>query len=247
MPEKIQKVAFVTGASRGIGKAIALLFGREDYAVVCASRTPNDLQKVVQRIIDFGGEALAIELDVSILVDFQSCVKKVVEKYGMIDVLINNAGVVRDKLLLRMSENDWDTVLNTNLKGCFNGIKAVTPVMMKNRYGRIINITSIVGITGNAGQANYASSKAGIIGLTKSVAKELASRNITVNAVAPGYIDTDMTDNLSDKAREELINQIPLRRIGTPEDVALTVKFLTENGANYITGQTISVNGGLHM
>lgn len=247
MPEKIQKVAFVTGASRGIGKAIALLFGREDYAVVCASRTPNDLQKVVQRIIDLGGEALAIELDVSILVDFQSCVKKVVEKYGMIDVLINNAGVVRDKLLLRMSENDWDTVLNTNLKGCFNGIKAVTPVMMKNRYGRIINITSIVGITGNAGQANYASSKAGIIGLTKSVAKELASRNITVNAVAPGYIDTDMTDNFSDKVREELINQIPLRRIGIPEDVALTVKFLTENGANYITGQTISVNGGLHM
>ena len=178
--------------------------------------------------------------------DFQNSVKKATNELGSIDVLVNNAGITKDKLILRMTEDDWDLVQDVNLKGCFNGIKAVTPVMMKARKGRIINITSVVGLTGNAGQANYAASKAGIIGLTKSAAKELASRNISVNAIAPGYIETEMTEGLSESVRSDLLNQIPMGTIGKSEDVAHAALFLASNEAGYITGQVISVNGGLH-
>ncbi|MAG20869.1 MAG: 3-oxoacyl-[acyl-carrier-protein] reductase [Candidatus Marinimicrobia bacterium] len=247
MPENDSRVAFVTGASRGIGKAVAYLFGNQDVKVVCASRTAADLDKVVNEITDAGGEALATPLDTSDASAFSTAVKQAVEHFGAIHILVNNAGITRDKLILRMSETDWDSVLDVNLKGYFNGIKAVTPFMMKNRFGRIINITSLVGIAGNAGQSNYAASKAGAIGLTKSAAKELASRNITVNAIAPGYIETDMTEQLSEDVKNELINQIPLQRIGSPDDVAQLVSFIASDEAGYITGQTISVNGGLYM
>ena len=241
------KVALITGASRGIGRSIAELFGKNGIKVICASRTLEDLETVVSEIEAHGGEAMAFPLDVSKQDEFKACVKKGVERFGTIDILVNNAGIVRDKLLLRMSESDWDIVLNTNLKGCFNGVKAVIPIMIKNRSGRIINITSVVGICGNAGQTNYAASKAGIIGLTKSVAKEFASRNITSNAIAPGYIETDITVQLSDKVKQDLINQIPLGKIGSPEDIAHLALFLASEQAGYITGQTISVNGGLYI
>lgn len=247
MPEGNDRVAFVTGASRGIGRAVAVLFGSQGLKVVCASRTEADLERVATEITDAGGEAIAMPLDTSDTTAFSAAVKQSVERFGSIHILVNNAGIVRDKLILRMSEKDWDTVLDINLKGYFNGIKAATPFMMKNRFGRIINITSVVGITGNAGQSNYASSKAGAIGLTKSAAKELASRNITVNAIAPGYIETDMTKQLSEDVKNELTNQIPLKRIGSPSDVAQLVSFIASDEAGYITGQTISVDGGLYM
>ncbi len=246
MPDLNGKIAFVTGASRGIGRAIAELFAANGVTVVCASRTVADLEIVVKNIEENGGKALVQQLDVSSMKDFQDAVKKISEELGGIDILVNNAGITRDKLMLRMSEDDWDMVQAVNLKGCFNGIKAVTLAMMKARKGRIINITSVVGLTGNAGQANYAASKAGIIGLTKSAAKELASRNICVNAIAPGYIDTEMTTELSETVRESLLDLIPLGTIGKPEDVAHVALFLASDEAGYITGEVISVNGGLH-
>ena len=246
MPDFNGKTVFVTGASKGIGRAIAEVFATNGATVICASRTVADLEIVVKNIKENGGKAIVHQLDVSNTKDFQDCVKKVLDELGSIDVLVNNAGITKDKLILRMSEDDWDLVQAVNLKGCFNGIKAVTPAMMKARNGAIINITSVVGLTGNAGQANYAASKAGIIGLTKSAAKELASRNISVNAIAPGYIETEMTIELSESVREGLLNQIPMGTIGKPEDVAHAALFLASDAAGYITGQVISVNGGLH-
>ncbi len=246
MPDFNGKTVFVTGASKGIGRAIAEVFATNGATVVCASRTVADLEIVVKYIKKNGGKAIVHQLDVSNTKDFQDCVKKGLDELGSIDVLVNNAGITKDKLILRMSEDDWDLVQAVNLKGCFNGIKAVTPAMMKARNGAIINITSVVGLTGNVGQANYAASKAGIIGLTKSAAKELASRNISVNAIAPGYIETEMTIELSESVREGLLNQIPMGTIGKPEDVAHAALFLASDAAGYITGQVISVNGGLH-
>ncbi len=239
--------AFVTGASRGIGRAIAKLFASNGIRVTCASRTIEALDEVVSEIRESGGEAHAIRLDVSDMSDFASAVAESADKFGSVDFLVNNAGIVKDNLLLRMKENDWDTVIDINLKGCFNGIKAVTPIMMKKRSGRIINISSVSGMMGNAGQANYSAAKAGMIGLTKTTARELASRSITVNAIAPGYIATDMTSDLNDQVKEDLINHIPLGRIGTADEIAETVLFLCSAAAGYITGQTIAVNGGLYM
>ena len=241
------KSAFISGASKGIGLAIAKLFAKNDIIVTCASRTIEDLETVVSEIKRSGGKAQAIKLDVSNTIDFAQAVNKTVEKYGKIDILVNNAGIVRDSLMIRMKEKDWDSVIDINLKGCFNGIKAVTPFMMKKRFGRIINISSVSGTMGNAGQANYSASKAGVIGLTKTAAKEFASRNITVNAIAPGYIDTDMTSSLNEKLKENLVKHIPLRRIGKVSEIAETALFLSSNEAGYITGQTIAVNGGLYM
>ena len=241
------KSAFISGASKGIGLAIAKLFAKNDIIVTCASRTIEDLETVVSEIKRSGGKAQAIKLDVSNTIDFAQAVNKTVEKYGKIDILVNNAGIVRDSLMIRMKEKDWDSVIDINLKGCFYGIKAVTPFMMKNRFGRIINVSSVSGIMGNAGQANYSASKAGVIGLTKTAAKEFASRGITVNAIAPGYIDTDMTSSLNEKLKEDLVKHIPLRRIGKVSEIAETVLFLSSNEAGYITGQTIAVNGGLYM
>ncbi|MFQ6608137.1 MAG: 3-oxoacyl-[acyl-carrier-protein] reductase [Fidelibacterota bacterium] len=246
MSEWDGKVAFITGASKGIGRAIAEIFAAKGITVICASRTVADLETLVKNIEENGGKASLIRLDVSNTKDFQEAVKEVADNFGSIDILINNAGITRDKLILRMSVEDWDTVQAVNLKGCFNGIKAVTPFMMRARFGRIINITSVVGITGNAGQSNYAASKAGIIGLTKSAAKELASRNICVNAIAPGYIETEMTAKLTESVREKLLKQIPIGKIGQPEDVAQVALFLASDKAGYITGEVISVNGGLH-
>ena len=241
------KSAFISGASKGIGLAIAKLFAKNDIIVTCASRTIEDLETVVSEIKRSGGKAQAIKLDVSNTIDFAQAANQTVEQYGKIDILVNNAGIVRDSLMIRMKEKDWDSVIDINLKGCFNGIKAVTPFMMKNRFGRIINVSSVSGIMGNAGQANYSASKAGVIGLTKTAAKEFASRGITVNAIAPGYIDTDMTSSLNEKLKEDLVKHIPLRRIGKVSEIAETVLFLSSNEAGYITGQTIAVNGGLYM
>ena len=241
------KVAIVTGASRGIGKVIAEEIAKAGATVVCVSRSQNDINNVANNINNNGGNAIAIACDISNGKQYIELTKSVIEKFGSIDILVNNAGVTKDGLIMRMSEDDWDVVINTNLKGAFNGTKAVTRHMMKQRSGRIINISSVVGLIGNAGQANYAASKAGLIGLTKATAKELASRGITANCIAPGYIETDMTKQLSDKIRDALIQQIPLGRIGNAMDVAAMVCFLASDEAGYITGQTFTVDGGMVM
>ena len=241
------KVAVVTGASRGIGKVITEQLAEQGAKVVCVSRSQHDIDKVAKNINDNGKTAIAIACDISNGIDFQDMVKSVVNKFGTVDILVNNAGVTKDTLIMRMSEEDWNFVLNINLKGAFNGTKSVTRHMMRQRSGRIINISSVVGIIGNAGQANYSASKAGLIGLTKASAKELASRGITVNCVAPGYIETDMTEQLSEKIKDELIRQIPLGRIGNAKDIAAMVSFLASDEAGYITGQTFTVDGGMVM
>ena len=237
------KVALVTGASRGIGKAIATVLSIAGSQVVCVSRSAKDVQAVADSLPN----ASAAACDISSSAGFKELVNKIVEEQGQLDILVNNAGITRDALIMRMKDDDWNMVLDINLKGAFNGIKAVMRPMMKQKYGRIINISSVVGLTGNAGQANYAASKAGLIGLTKSTAKELSSRRITANCIAPGYIATDMTDNLSDAVKEDLEKQIPLGRIGSPDDIANMVLFLASDEASYITGQTITVDGGLVM
>ena len=242
-----EKVAIVTGSTRGIGQAIAEELARKGAKVVISGRNGERAQQVAAAIQEAGGEAIAVQADVSHMADAQRLVKETLERWGRIDILVNNAGITRDNLLLRMSEEEWDTVLQVNLKGAFNCTKSVTRQMMKQRQGRIINITSVVGQMGNAGQANYAASKAGLIGFTKSVARELASRNITCNAVAPGYIQTDMTAALDDAVKDSLKQQIPLGRLGTPEDVARVVAFLCSDDAAYITGQVINVDGGMVM
>ena len=241
-------VAIITGASRGIGRSVAIELAKAGAKVVINyagnHAAANEVAEAVKAV---GGEALLVQADVANAEAVEQMVKKTMDAFGRIDILVNNAGITRDTLLMRMKEEDWDAVMNTNLKGIFNCTKSVSRIMMKQRNGRIINMTSVVGIMGNAGQANYAAAKAGVIGFTKSMAKELASRNITVNAVAPGFISTDMTAVLSEQVKNDLSSQIPLGRLGTPEDVAGTVLFLTSNAANYITGQTFNVDGGMVM
>jgi len=242
------KVALVTGASRGIGRAIAIELARQGAKVaVNYAGSEAKANEVVSEIIGMGGEAFAIQADVSKTESVENMVKEVLNRFDRVDILVNNAGVTRDNLIMRMKEEEWDEVINTNLKGVFNCTKAVTRPMMKQRSGRIINIASIVGVSGNAGQANYVAAKAGVIGLTKTTAKELASRNITVNAIAPGFITTDMTDKLTEDVRVEMLKQIPLARFGEPKDIAGIVAFLATDAANYITGQTIHVDGGMVM
>ena len=241
------KVAIVTGASRGIGKAIAKQLSSCGAKIILIARNSDQLVAVKETIISNGGIAESIAGDVSNLNSFSEIVTNTIDKWGRIDILVNNAGIARDNIIMRMKEDDWDSVININLKGCFNGIKSVARPMIKNKAGRIINITSVIGQIGNAGQSNYAASKAGIMGLTKSMAKELGSRNITVNAVAPGYITTDMTNELNDEVIKQMKSSIPLGRLGTPDDVANLVCFLASDEAGYITGQTFNVDGGMVM
>ena len=242
------KTALVTGASRGIGRATAIELAKAG-AKVAVNYAGNRAaaEEVVAQIQAAGGQAFMVQADVGDAAAVDAMVKSVVEQFGSIDILVNNAGITRDNLIMRMKEEDWDAVIHTNLKGIFNCTKVVTKLMMKQRYGRIVNMTSVVGVMGNAGQSNYAAAKAGVIGFTKSMAKELASRNITVNAVAPGYISTDMTADLPDQAKAVLQSQIPLQRLGNPADVASAVLFLVSPGADYITGQTLHVDGGMVM
>ena len=241
------KVAIVTGASRGIGEAIAKQLSSCGAKIILIARNSDQLVAVKETIISNGGIAESMAGDVSNLNSISEIVTNTIDKWDRIDILVNNAGIARDNIIMRMKEDDWDSVMNINLKGCFNGIKSVARPMIKNKAGRIINITSVIGQIGNAGQSNYAASKAGIMGLTKSMAKELGSRNITVNAVAPGYITTDMTNELNDEVKEQMKSSIPLGRLGTPDDVANLVCFLASDEAGYITGQTFNVDGGMVM
>lgn len=242
------KIALVTGGSRGIGEAIALRLAREGANIaVCASQSTEAAEAVAEKIRAQGREALVQQTDVSNAESVEALVETVLDTWGKIDVLVNNAGIARDNLLMRMKEDEWDAVLDVNLKGAYHCIKAVTRPMMKARTGRIINVSSVVGLLGNAGQINYAASKSGLIGLTKSVARELASRNITANAIAPGFIPTDMTAKLNAKIQEQLIAQIPLGKLGSPEDVAAAAAFLASDDAAYITGQVLVVDGGMVM
>ena len=238
------KIAIVTGASQGIGKIIAFELAKSGAHVVCISRNKKAIESTVDEITQNNGKASSFPCDVSDSDAFMKIILEIIEKNDKIDILVNNAGITRDSLLMRMSNEDWDDVINTNLKGAFSCTKAVMRYMMKNKFGRIINITSIVGLTGNAGQANYAASKAGLIGMTKSIAKEVASRGITANCIAPGWIETSMTDILNEEVKNKLLSQIPVGKIGSPDDIANTVIFLASDEAGYITGQTITVDGG---
>ncbi|WP_273850373.1 3-oxoacyl-[acyl-carrier-protein] reductase [Guptibacillus spartinae] len=242
------KTALVTGASRGIGRAIALELAKEGMNVaVNYAGSEAKANSVVDEIKAAGGNAIAIKANVASMEEVQGMIKEVVSTFGSLEVLVNNAGITRDNLIMRMKEEEWDSVIDTNLKGVFNCTKSVTRQMMKQRYGRIVNVASVVGVAGNAGQANYVAAKAGVIGLTKTTAKELASRNITVNALAPGFIETDMTDDLSDEVKSGMKGQIPLGRLGAAEDIAKATKFLVSDDANYITGQTLHIDGGMIM
>ncbi|MBK9712307.1 MAG: 3-oxoacyl-[acyl-carrier-protein] reductase [Kouleothrix sp.] len=242
------KVALVTGGSRGIGRAIATTLAAAGATVVVNYKgNQAAADEVVREIAAGDGQALAVQADISQAAEVERLFKAVLERYGRIDILVNNAGITRDNLLLRMKEDDFDTVLATNLRGVFLCTKAALRPMTRARGGRIINITSVVGLMGNAGQANYAAAKAGIIGFTKSTAREMASRAITVNAIAPGYIDTELTGVLSDQIRAAILDNIPLGRLGTPQDVANLVCFLASDAAAYITGQTVTVDGGMVM
>jgi 3-oxoacyl-[acyl-carrier protein] reductase len=241
------KVAVVTGASQGIGRDTALALAEAGAKVAVAARNEEKLTALVNEITAAGGEALAVKLDVADAEQTKAAFKQILEKFGKIDILVNNAAVTRDGLAMRMKKDDWDAVLQTNLTGAHLCIQQVLPPMMKARAGRIINISSVVAQSGNAGQANYVAAKAGLIGLTKAIAIEIASRNITVNAVAPGFIETPMTDVLPDKVKEELKTRIPLGRMGSPRDVAATIVFLASDEAAYITGHILNVNGGMHL
>jgi 3-oxoacyl-[acyl-carrier protein] reductase len=243
-----EKTALVTGASRGIGRATALELAKAGAKIALNFAGNRAAAEETASMIEAaGGEVLLVQADVGDSAAVDAMIKAVVARFGKIDILVNNAGITRDNLIMRMKEEEWDAVIHTNLKGIFNCTKAVTRLMMKQKYGRIVNMASVVGVMGNAGQSNYAAAKAGVIGFTKSMAKELASRNITVNAVAPGYISTDMTANLPEQAKTDLQSQIPLQRLGNPEDVAAAVLFLVSPGADYITGQTLHVDGGMVM
>jgi 3-oxoacyl-[acyl-carrier protein] reductase len=242
------KVALVTGASRGIGRAIAIELALKGANVaVNFAGSEAKANEVVDEIKSLGREAIAVRADVSNGESVAEMIKTVITTFGSLDILVNNAGITRDNLLMRMKEEEWDAVINTNLKGVFNCTKAVTRQMMKQRNGRIINIASIVGVSGNPGQANYVAAKAGVIGLTKTTAKELATRNINVNVIAPGFITTDMTDELPEDVKAEMLKQIPLARFGEPQDIAKLVSFLASEDSKYITGQTIHVDGGMVM
>ncbi len=242
------KNVIVTGATRGIGREIALTLAQNGANIAMNYRNLNsEVEDLINEIKSFGVDALAIKCDVSITEEVDNFVKEVKSHYNTIDILVNNAGITKDGLILRMKEEDFDDVLDVNLKGTFNTTKSVSSIMVRQKYGKIINISSVVGIAGNAGQCNYAASKAGVIGFSKSVARELASRNINVNVVAPGYINTDMTKNLPDKVKEEIIKSIPMKKIGDPKAVANLVLFLSSNLSNYITGQVINVDGGMVM
>lgn len=241
------RVAVITGASRGIGKAVALRLAAEGADLVVTATSLEAAQKTADEIVRTGGKALALKVDVSVSEEVESLFAKTMEEFGRLDILVNNAGITKDGLLLRMKDTDWDAVLDVNLKGAFNCTREAAKYMTKARYGRIVNISSVVGEMGNAGQANYCASKAGMFGLTKATARELAKRNITVNAVSPGFIETDMTGVLSEKVRENLLQQIPLERLGLPDDIAAAVYFLVSEQAGYITGHVLSVNGGMHM
>lgn len=242
------KCAVVTGASRGIGRAIALQLASQGAKVVVNySGSAKKAEQVVAEIVANGGEAIAVQANVADTDSVQQLMKTAVDTYGSLDILVNNAGITRDNLLIRMKDDEWDDVINTNLKGVFLCTKAVSRQMMKQRAGRIINISSIVGVAGNAGQANYVAAKAGVIGLTKTTAQELASRNILVNAIAPGFITTEMTDSLPEELKEAMLKQIPLAKLGQPEDIAKAVAFFASDSANYITGQTLHIDGGMVM
>lgn len=242
------KKALVTGASRGIGRAIAVSLAEAGADVaINYSGSEEAAAQTAEAVRALGREAILIKANVGVVAEFEDMVKQVIEKFGTIDILVNNAGITRDNLIMRMKEEEFDQVIETNLKGVFNGIKAVTRPMMKQRAGRIINISSVVGVLGNPGQANYVAAKAGVIGLTKASAKELATRNITVNCIAPGFIQTEMTDKLPDDMKQALQTQIPLAKLGNVEDIAHAVRFLASDAASYMTGQTIHVDGGMYM
>jgi 3-oxoacyl-[acyl-carrier protein] reductase len=241
------KIALVTGASQGIGEAIARQLAAQGATVVCAARTEAKLVAVVASIAEGGGRADHVVMDLASPDSVRAAVAATLERHGALHILVNNAGITRDRLLIQMKEEDFDAVVGTNLKGAWVAIQAATKPMMKQRWGRIINIASVVGQMGNPGQSNYVAAKAGLIGLTKSVARELASRNVTANAVAPGYVETDMTAGLSAEVKAEFTKQIPLGRLGSPADIAAAVGFLASEEAGYISGQTLSVNGGMLM
>ena len=242
----MEKYALITGATRGIGKQIAITLAKQGYNIALNYRKENEeLENTKKEIEEIGVQVLAVKGDVSNFEDCENFVKQVIERFGQIDVLVNNAGITKDMLLMRMKKEDFEQVIDTNLVGTFNVTKNVVPYMMKARSGRIINISSVVGISGNAGQTNYSASKAGIIGFSKSLAKEIASRSILVNAVAPGFIETNMTDILKDDVKQEIAKNIPLKRMGTAQDVANVVKFLASDDSSYITGQVINIDGGM--
>jgi 3-oxoacyl-[acyl-carrier protein] reductase len=241
------KVAVVTGAARGIGKAIVFALAREGVNPVIVDVDEQEAIKTANEINSMGRNSVAFKVDVSSFSQVEEMMAKVTEKYNRIDIMVNNAGITRDALLIRMKEEDWDKVLSINLKGTFNCMRAVSAIMLKQRSGKIVNIASIIGMIGNAGQANYAASKAGVIALTKTAAKELASRGINVNAVAPGFIDTAMTQVLNEEYRKKLLGDIPLNRLGNPEDIAKLVLFLAGDDSSYITGQVIRIDGGMAM
>jgi len=248
LPES-KRIVVITGGSRGIGKSIGLRFAKENAMIIIVHYDPDDVaaNETLELLKEMGVEAIAEKLDVSSFKAVEKFFGEIVKSYGRVDVLVNNAGITRDAFLMRMSEDQWDQVLAVNLKSVFNCTKAIMRSMMKERSGKIINISSVVGEIGNIGQANYSASKAGILGLTKTSARELAARGVTVNAVAPGFINTEMTENLPDKAKEAFMSQIPMEKMGEPEDVAEAVYWLASSSANYITGQVIHVNGGLYM
>ncbi|MDP2921709.1 MAG: 3-oxoacyl-[acyl-carrier-protein] reductase [Candidatus Omnitrophota bacterium] len=241
------RVSLITGGARGIGKEIAMLFAKNGSDIAICDVNLEEAEKTAKEIGDLGRQSVAFKVDVTDSGQVQAMIDKILDKFSKIDILINNAGITRDNLLLRMSEDEWDKVIAVNLKGTFVCTKLVSKVMIKQRYGRIINLASIIGIMGNAGQANYAASKAGIIGLTKSVAKELASRNVCVNAIAPGFIKTDMTAKLSEDVQKKMLSAIPLARLGEAKDVADLALFLSSESSSYITGQVIQVDGGMVM
>jgi len=250
MGEKLKlkgRVALITGAAQGIGKSIALLLAQNGADIVVSDINLERAEETAKEIESIGSQAMAIKVDVANLKNVEQMVEAILEKFGKIDILVNNAGITRDKLILRMTEEDWDAVLNVNLKGTFNCTKVVVRHMAKQRSGKIVSIASVVGEMGNAGQANYSASKAGVIGLTKTIAREFAQRRINVNAIAPGYIETPMTEILPEKVKEELKSLIPMERLGKPEDVAEAVLFLVSEESNYITGQVLNVNGGIYM
>lgn len=247
MNQLANQIAVVTGAGRGIGRAIALKFATEGADVVCVSRTAENSEKVAGEVRALGRKAWAHSVDVADSASVQAASEKILAEAGRVDILVNNAGVTRDGLLMRMSDADWDTVLNTNLKGAFLVTKAFSRTMLKQRAGRIINIASVIGLIGNAGQCNYAASKAGLIGFTQSAAREFGSRSITVNAIAPGFIETDMTADFKPEMKAEMLKQIPLGSFGQAEDVANAALFLASPAARYITGQVLTVDGGMVM